>query len=212
MGRMTVEIDVPELEQTIQIDPKRTAFLLIDIQNESCHPDGKNYTNADVNRMLDAVNALIGRAREHSCEVIWMQSVRRPDQPVFSVFGVEPYRLEGTWNVEFAAPLVPADGEPVFKKYSHDCFYETGLSAYLAERGIAGPEWTVVVVGVSYVGCVFVAVTGLSHRDFRVVIPIDCVAPNSGDRASITMARLAHRSYAYNVHQLESSLGLEFVR
>jgi hypothetical protein len=39
---------------------------------------------------------------------------------------------------------------------------------------------------------------------------MDCVSPRSGDRAAMTMSRLAHRSYAFNVTLLAASSGLHF--
>lgn len=211
MSKVQVEIEVPTPAAGVHVSAARTAVLVVDMQNESCHPDGKNY-DPEAAQALPATAALVDRARAFGCPLMWLQSVRRVDQPVFSEFGVEPYRIEGTWNVEITPPLVPAAGEPVFVKYSHDCFNDTKLDAYLAEQGIAGPEWTVVVTGVSFAGCVYIAVTGLSVRDFRVIVPMDCVSPRTGPRALMTMSRLGHRSYAYNVQLLASSTALDFQR
>jgi nicotinamidase-related amidase len=204
-----VDIDVPTPLERLSVPAARTAVLVVDMQNESCEPEGRNYTVEAVSAVT-ATAELVDRAREHGCPVIWLKSVRRPDQPVFTAFGVEPYRLEGTWNVEITAPLEPAPGEAVIVKYSHDCFYDTELDEYLEERGVAGPDWTFVVTGVAFSGCVYIAVTGLSVRDFRVVVPMDCVSPRSDSRALTTMSRLGHRAYAHNVTLLESSVELEF--
>lgn len=212
MPMVQLELDVPSLQSAVTLNPERTAVLVVDLQNESCHPDGKNYVTEEAVNAVAGTAALVERARENGCPVMWTQSVRRRDQPIFSVFGVEPYRIEGTWNVEITAPLKPREDEPVFKKYTHNCFFETGLDAYLAERGIAGPEWTVIATGVSFAGCVYVAATGLSVRDFRVVVPMDCVSPQTGSRALITMSRLMDRSYSYNLTVLDSSAGLQFAR
>ena len=212
MPIVQLQIDVPTPRSDVAVDAERTAVLVVDLQNESCHPAGKNYDNPEAASAVTATAELIDRARANGCPVIWLQSVRRPDQPIFSVFNVEPYRIEGTWNVEIAEPLKPLDDEPVFKKYSHDCFYDTGLDAYLAKQGIIGPDWTFITTGVSFAGCVYVAVTGLSVRDYRVVVPMDCVSPQTGNRALMTMSRLTHRSYSFNVTLLASSAGLRFVR
>jgi nicotinamidase-related amidase len=212
LAQVQVEIDVPTPLTSLAVPAARTAVLVVDMQNESCHPDGRNYENPEAAAAVTATAALVDRARQHGCPVIWLQSVRRPDQPIFSVFDVAPYRLEGTWNVEITPPLLPRADEPVFKKYSHDCFYETGLDHYLARHQILGPEWTFLVTGVSFAGCVYVAVTGLSVRDYRVFVPMDCVSPQTGDRAAMTMSRLGHRSYAYNVALLGSSSGITFAR
>ncbi|HEY7176445.1 MAG TPA: isochorismatase family cysteine hydrolase [Micromonosporaceae bacterium] len=210
MPKVPVEIDVPTPRAELGVDADRTVVLVVDMQNESCHPDGKNYDNPEAASAVTATAELIERARTAGCRVIWLQSVRRRDQPIFSVFGVERYRIEGTWNVELAAPLKPLGDEPLFVKYSHDCFYNTDLDRYLAEQGVLGPDWTFVVTGVSFAGCVYIAVTGLSVRDYRVVVPMDCVSPQTGTRAQVTMSRLGHRSYSYNVTLVGSGAGLQF--
>lgn len=210
MAAVQIDLDVPTQLPEIPVPAQRTALLLVDLQNESCHPDGKNYHPECVSAVT-ATAALVERARDYRCPVLWLRSVRRADQPVFTVYGVAPYRLEGSWNVEITPPLKPAPDEPVFLKYSHDCFYDTGLDEYLAGQGIVAPDWTFVVAGVALAGCVYVAATGLSHRGYRTVIPMDCVAPRTGPRALMTMDRLAHRSYSYNTHLLASSAGLNFV-
>jgi nicotinamidase-related amidase len=208
---VSLELDLPTLPTEVSVPAKRTAVLVVDLQNESCHPDGRTYT-IEGGEAARASAELVDRARAEGCPVIWLRSMRRPEQPLFSVFGVTPYKLQGTWNVEIAEPLKPAGDEPVFDKFSHDCFYQTGLDNYLQEHGILGPEWTFVVTGVSFAACAYIAATGLSVRDYRVVVPMDCVAPRTGPKAAMSISRLTDRGYAFNVTLVESSAGLRFER
>ncbi len=210
MPKVTVELDVPDLRAEVTTDPSRTALLVVDLQNHSCHPQGYRFGGQEATDALSASEALVDRARAAGVPVLWLQSVRKPDAPIFTVYGVEPYRLEGTWDTQIAAPLSVNDGEPIFKKYSHDCFHETELEAYLAAEGITAPAWTFLVVGTSFSGCVYHAVTGLSVRDYRVLVPMNCVAPRTGNRAAMTLARLGHRSYSYNVELLVGSGAIRF--
>lgn len=211
MPKVTVELDLPELQDKAEVNPHMTVLLVVDLQYESCHPAGYRYSGPEAMEAVHASAALVERARASGVRVIWLKSVRTPDQPIFTVYGHEPYRIDGTWNVEIVPPLEPLPDEPVIKKRTHNCFIDTGLADHLRAAGIAGPVWTFVVVGVSLTSCVMEAVKGLSNRDFRVLVPMDCVAPRTGDRAAVARYQLGQSTYKYNVATLTSSSVIAFV-
>lgn len=196
--KQQVELDVPTAA-TMQIDPERTLLVLVDMENEFCHPDGRLYLGPEAEEAARRSADAAARARRDGWRIVWIRSVRAADAVEFTAFDRGPHLVQGTWAVDYREPLEVADGETVIEKRSHDCFNHSRLEGWLEEQGIAGPDWHVLVSGVATNICVDLAVTGFSVRDYRVGLLLDCVAPRSGPDASAVLARYAHRAYRYNV-------------
>ncbi len=203
--KVKVDLEVPEVRE-VHIDPAKTIVVVIDLENEFCSPNGKIYLGESALEAVQASSQLINRARHAGSRIIWIRSVRETDAIEFSAFDVEPHLIDGSWAVEYTPPLNVLGGEPVFKKRSHDCFNHTGLDNYLEQNGIIAPDWTVVVVGVSLTVCVNHAVLGFSVRHYRVVVPLDCVAPREGAGAAATLWRYGQKAYSYNIAVSKSEL------
>lgn len=196
--KLTVEIEVPEPRE-VTLDPAKTAIVVIDMENEFCAPGGKKFIGTPAEEAVRAVAALIERGRQRGIPVLWVRSVREPNAPEFTAFRQGAHLIDGTWAVEYTSPLQARDGEPVFKKYCHDCFTHTGLEQHLTNRHMMAPDWTMIVVGVALHVCVNHAVLGFSVRHYRTVLPLDCVAPRTGVGAAATLWRYGQPAYAYNI-------------
>ncbi|HEY7559358.1 MAG TPA: isochorismatase family cysteine hydrolase [Candidatus Binatia bacterium] len=196
--KLTVELEMPE-PRDISIDPAKSTIVVIDMENEFCAPSGKKYIGLAAEEAVRDASSLLGGARQRGVPVIWVQSVREPGALEVTAFHQEPHLIEGTWAVQYTPPLEVLRGEPIFKKQCHDCFTHTGLEAYLADRRMTAPNWTMVVVGVALPVCVNHAVLGFSVRNYRVVVPLDCVAPREGPGAAATLWRFGHPAYSYNI-------------
>lgn len=192
------EIDVPS-PVAAQVDPARTLLVLVDMENEFCHPDGRLYLGPEAGEAARRSGDALARARREGWRIVWIRSVREADAMEFVAFDRGPHLVQDTWAVEYSEPLEVAEGETVIEKRSHDCFNHTRLDGWLQEQRIEGPEWHVLVAGVAINICVDLAVTGFSVRDYRVGLLLDCVAPRSGAEAAATLARYGHRAYRYNV-------------
>lgn len=199
----TLEVPVPG---PVAIDPAHTLLVLVDLENEFCHPDGGIYLGPAAGDAVRSAATLVHRARHESWRVLWIRSERDVDAVEFTGFGRQPHLLRGTWAVQYTAPLAVGPGETVLSKSSHDCFARTGLDSWLEAEGIGGPGWTVLVAGVALGVCVNHAVLGFSVRDFRVGVVLDCTAPNGGPEAAATLWRYGTRAYAYNIAVTTSDL------
>lgn len=202
---LDVALEVP-VAVPLTVDPGRTLLVLVDLENEFCHPDGGIYLGPAAGRAVEATARLLARARAESWRVLWIRSERDADAVEFTGFGRPPHLLRGTWAVEYTAPLAVGPGEAVVPKTSHDCFARSDLDRWLQDEAIVGPEWTVLVAGVALGVCVNHAVLGFSVRDHRVGVVLDCTAPNEGPEAAATLWRYGHRAYAYNVTVTTSDL------
>ena len=207
---MLVELTYPT-PVPVELDPAQTLLLIVDMENESAHPDAKLYMGEPVERIIPRIAALRKYVRESGGKVVHTQSVRKPDALEFTLFKNVIRKIEGSWAAEFIDALKPLPDEPVVVKYTHDCFYQTNMEALLKELGMKPGEARIIVTGVATRGCVQCAVTGFSIRDYYVYVPIDCTAQRDEKEMLQAFSLFAGFAYRYNVTMTESKL-IELVK
>jgi ureidoacrylate peracid hydrolase len=190
---------------SLDIDPRRAALMVVDMENEFCRADGKAFLGQRALAAVERAKLMIERCRELAIPIIFIRSIREPDAMEFRTFGQESFLLRGSAGVEFAAGIVPKSDEPVVDKHSHDPFNHTDLEATLARLGIQPGHQTVMVAGVATSVCVMCAVVGLSVRHFRVALLTDCSASATERAEQLTYELLGGRAYSYNVALTTSS-------
>ena len=168
-----------------RIDPSHTAVLVVDIQNDFCHPDGyiaqKFGCDAAANEALAARNvALTDAARAAGSLIVWIQAIYDPvylSQPMLmkgGSSGNEGRCIDGSWGAEFYK-VAPKDGDLVIRKHRYSAFSGTALDNLLHRNGIR----TTVITGVSTNICVESTLREAFNLGYYVVIPRDCVAGNN---------------------------------
>jgi len=202
---MLVELSYPT-PVPVQLDPAQTLLLIVDMENESAHPDAALYMGEAVERIIPRIAALRRYVRESGGKVVHTQSVRKPEALEFKLFKNVVRKLEGTWGAEFIEPLKPLPDEPVVVKYTHDCFYKTNMQGLLEQLELKPGEARVIVTGVATRGCVQCAVTGFSIRDYYVYVAIDCTAQRDEKEMLQAFSLFAGFAYRYNVTMTQSSM------
>ncbi|MCX7787268.1 MAG: cysteine hydrolase [Spirochaetes bacterium] len=136
--------DPPELKQ-VTLDPKTTAFLVLDIQKNSCTPQARPRCVASIPK----VKAFLELCRQKGVFVAHSLTSTATPQDI----------------VEELTPLAQ---EPVVRS-GVDKFYKTDLEKILTDRGIK----TVIIAGTAAHGAVLHTATGASLRGLNVVVPVD---------------------------------------
>ncbi|HLH23872.1 MAG TPA: isochorismatase family cysteine hydrolase [Chloroflexota bacterium] len=208
MAEVTIRLEAPE-PRALALDPARTAVVVVDVENEFCTVGGKRYMGERGEAILAPLAALLDRARAAGVPVIYVHSVRDPDNAEFTVFKVDEHLLRGSWGAEYCDAIAPRPGEPVVDKECHDCFNHTELEGVLARLGVRPREHTVIVTGVALGVCVSHAVLGFSVRDYWVAVPMDCAAAKTAEQETVAYQPMLHSAYAYNVAITRSDL-IEF--
>lgn len=171
------------------VDPRWTAVLAIDIQNDFCTPGGHFARHGkDVESMAPAVLRMVefvGRAQALGMRTIFMRQASLPegrmDSPAWLRFktrdGKTPdYALRGTWGWQFVDGLTVTPGPWVIEKFRPDSFLGTHLDQVLRTQAIQ----SLIIVGATTEGCVESTVRSASYRDYYVVVVEDAVAsPNA---------------------------------
>ena len=189
------------------VDPRWTAVIAIDIQNDFCSKDGHfaRY-GKNVARMAPAVARMVdfvGQAQALGMRTIFLQQASLPDgrmdSPAWLRFktrdGKAPdYALPGTWGWQFVDGLVPRPTDWVVEKFRPDGFIGTHLDHILRTQGIQ----SVILLGTTTEGCVESTVRSASYRDYYVVVVEDAVAsPNAElEEGSLRLFRARYPTHA----------------
>ncbi|EMG35683.1 nicotinamidase-like amidase [Desulfocurvibacter africanus PCS] len=134
----------PELKP-VELDPKTTAYLVLDIEELTCNESSRP-------RCLKAVPGIAA----------FLAKARAAKMPVF-------YSLTRRGTPEtILSPVKPRPDEPVVQA-SVDKFVGTDLEKILREKGVK----TVVVTGTAANGAVLHTAVGAAIRGFDVIVPVD---------------------------------------
>lgn len=170
-----------------QIDVKKTALLLIDVQNDLLKAKQAPYS--DVAKMVQSkgvignITKVVVAARQVGMPVMFIAHIYRRDNadvvPTITdmmLQGLAPppmeRMIEGTLGAQFVDELKPAPGDYVIHKHRSNAFYNSDLELLLRSRRID----TVVITGAVTDGCVANTVRGARERDLHVIVLSDCCA------------------------------------
>ena len=174
---------LPEL-----VDPAHTALVVVDLQNDFCHPDGHfaRYGKdlSQVRAMLPAAVRFVKEAQTLGLRVVFIRQATlaggRSDTPAWLRFKCRDgksseYTLQGSWGWQLVDGLEPRPQDLEVEKLRPDAFLNTPLDALLRANRIE----TLVIFGTTTEGCVESTVRSASYRDYYVVVARDLVAsPN----------------------------------
>ncbi len=169
----------------IDIDPARTALIIIDMQRDFLEPGGFGETlGNDVSLLASAIGPcgrVLAAARQAGMTVIHTREGHRPDlsdaPPAKIDRGAPSMRIgdpgpmgrilvRGEAGHDIVPALAPAAGEPVVDKPGKGAFYATDLETMLRNRGIE----TLLVCGVTTEVCVHTTVREANDRGFRCIV------------------------------------------
>jgi nicotinamidase-related amidase len=188
----------------VDLPVEKTVLVIVDMQNEFLREGGSRYVGPHSKETVRSVLNLLERARAAGVRVIFIQSTRYQDSPEHKVFGVKSHLIEGSWGHKIIEELEPKEGETVIKKFSHDPFNNTPFEELLSQMASDPTTLHVVVTGVMTNICVYHTVTGLSVRNYRVYVPVDCCCSTDAASHEWALRQFAHPAYSYNVTLTES--------
>ena len=177
-----------------KVHPRHTALLVVDMQNDYCHPGGAlaGY-GVDVSsseEMVPKLSALIEAARAAGAKVIfvqtthseWTESAARKAMPLFQ--GMSPCQA-GSWGAEFFG-VSPVPDDLIVTKHRYSSFVNTSLELSLRSLAIR----TVIVTGTATNVCVDCTARDAFQRDYFVVVTSDCTSTSNAQLQKDTLANL----------------------
>ncbi len=185
------------------VDPRHTALVLIDVQNDFCSEGGLMHEmGKDLSMMKGTVERLrrvLDTARQAGVMPVYIQNTWLPEHRVASGawlrfmvvrYGMDPARgctVEGTWGGEILPEVAPQPGDVVVRKWRSSSFRGTNLDMVLRCNDIR----SVVLAGVVTQGCVESTARDAVFHDYYAVVLEDCVATYERDihEASLRVLR-----------------------
>ena len=193
--------------------PAHSALLVVDVQNDFCHPDGHFAKHGkalgSIQAMLPALVSFVGAAQQLGIFTVFIcqQTLQhgRSDSPAWLRFkcrdGKSPeYTLKGSWGAELVDGLAPAVADVTVEKFRPDAFVKTALDAILRSQQIE----SLVILGTTTEGCVESTVRGASYHDYYVVPVTDLIA---GTNPALHRNSLQFMSARYPVATSKEVLG-----
>lgn len=184
------------------VDPKRSALIVIDVQNDYAREDGKLLFPEMVNNLRKVVD----EARRVGVLVIYIQDTLLPDRFSDSPAWVRHYMLgekkndpetisadaiQGSFGHQIVDEIKPLPHELVVKKYRSSAFVGTSLDLLLRSNGIRN----FIATGLVTYGCVESTCRDASNEYFVVVLQ-DCV---DAKRKDLHEANLKIMEYRYDL-------------
>lgn len=192
----------------LTLDPKTTALLVIDLQEEQRSEPLS--VAADLDNVLANTARLLAAARSNGVAVFHAAYVRdfsiRPPRPF------EPRDADGGPSFSQSdSPLVaichevaPVEGEVVLNKNDASAFEEGSLQSRLEKLGI---EW-LVICGVWTEACVAASTRDATAGGFRVLLVKDACASGTRAMHQVGILNLANRLYGGGVADTERAVTL----
>ena len=185
--------------KTIRLDLAKVAMVVIDMQNDFCHPEGwLAYIGVDITPArtpINPLNNLLPKLRAAEVPIIWLNWGNRPDLLNISAATRHVYNPTGD-GVGLGDPL-PSKGAPVLMagswaaavvdeleqkpedirvdKYRMSGFWDTPLDSILRNLG----KTTLLFSGVNADQCVMVTLQDANFLGYDCILVKDCTATTS---------------------------------
>jgi nicotinamidase-related amidase len=169
MAQRTVIVPEYVVTDRVEVNPKTTALLIVDMQNDFVKEGGKLVVPT-AKATVPAIRQLLDLARQHGMFVAYTQDTHLPNDPEFPIWG--EHCLIGTWGWEIVDELKPQPNELVVQKRRYDGFYGTTLEHDLRVAGVD----TLIVTGTVANICVLHTAGSAALRWFKVIVPKDGIS------------------------------------
>lgn len=165
----TVVVPDYEIAEEVEVDPRTTALIVVDMQNDFVM-EGGTLRVPDAEATVPRIGQLLQRARDADMRVIFTQDTHNEGDPEWRIW--PEHAREETWGWRIVDDLRPRDGETVIRKLRYDAFYGTPLDHLLRLWGID----TLILCGTVANICVHYTAASAALRWYRVVIARDATS------------------------------------
>src|SRR5207248_7818989 len=160
------------------IDPKKTARIVIDMQNDFVAAGAAMETPA-ARAVVPKLAEALKLCRDAGIKIIYTAHVHRRDGSDMGLFDdMHPpianrdALVDGTPGIDIYPELAPAAGEHVIKKHRYSGFFGTDLDIILREWGVD----SVIISGTTTENCCHATARDAMLRNYRVVFLSDATA------------------------------------
>lgn len=185
--------------KTLRLDLEKAAILIIDMQNDFCHPEGwLGNLGVDINparKPINPLNELLPSLREYKIPIIWLNWGNRPDllnisaglrhvyNPTGNGVGLgdnlpqrkAPVLIAGSWAAAVVDELEQKPEDIRVDKYRMSGFWDSPLDSILRNLG----KTTLFFAGVNVDQCVMTTLQDANFLGYDCILVKDCSATTS---------------------------------
>ena len=185
--------------KTLRLDLAKAAIVIVDMQNDFCHPDGwLAHIGVDVTPArtpIEPLNRLLSALRSAGVSVIWVNWGNRPDllnisaglRHVYNPTGTgvglgdslpsngAKVLMAGSWAAAVVEELQQHSGDIRVDKYRMSGFWDTPLDSILRNLG----KTTLFFAGVNADQCVMTTLQDANFLGYDCILLKDCTATTS---------------------------------
>jgi nicotinamidase-related amidase len=172
---------------------ENTALLIIDMQNDFCHPNGFNGSElklnlASIQAIIPSIQSVLEWARQLGLMIVFTRESHPPDLSDLTPSKQQRYRnagspigqqgkmgrflIQGEKGADIIDELCPLSHETQLDKPAHSCFVNTSLDDKLRDRGITH----LILTGVTTQCCVLATYRHASDLGYYCLLLDDCCA------------------------------------
>ncbi len=168
---MTTTVEVPpyDIHPEVQVDPEKTALIVVDMQNDFVK-EGGTLRVPDAEGTIPQIRALLDLAHNTGMEVVYSQDTHNDGDPEWEIW--PEHTRENSWGWQIVDELAPLEGDVVLRKVRYDAFYGTHLDHFLR---LWGTE-TLIICGTVANICVHYTAASAALRWYDIVIPRDATS------------------------------------
>jgi ureidoacrylate peracid hydrolase len=198
-------VSINALPQNITFDLHKSAFVIIDMQNDFLSEDGWlrsiGHDVSGARKLYDPIKRTADCLRQAGVPIIWLNWGVRPDrlnlspgtQHTFNPFGSGPglagsvpaaknhshptYSVlqKGSWGAAIVDELTPPEGDIHVDKHRISGFWDTPFDSILRNLGVR----TLFFSGVNADHCVYTSLVDANFHGYDTVLVEDCTATTS---------------------------------
>lgn len=206
-------VTVPTDTKTLTLDLTKAILIVVDMQNDFCHPDGwLAHIGVDVTPAqapIGPLQQLLPTLRNHTVPILWLNWGNRPDllnisaglrhvyNPTGDGIGLAdplpknsaPVLTKGSWAAAVVDGLEVQADDIWVDKYRMSGFWDTPLDSILRNLG----KTTVLFAGVNADQCVMATLQDANFLGYDCILLRDCTATTSPE--------FCMQATIYNVNQ-----------
>ncbi|MDX3906897.1 MAG: isochorismatase family cysteine hydrolase [Pigmentiphaga sp.] len=210
-------VRLPADGEALEIDLARSALVVIDMQNDFCHPRGwfgqKGVDVAPMRAPIPAIASLLPAWRAAGGKVVWLNWGVRPDRlnlnPTILFKGkrsadgvgyaerspedLGPSVVPGEWGARVVDELPTADGDVTVYKHRLSGFWDNELDSLLRQQGIT----TLLYAGVNTDRCVFSTLQDAGFLGYDNILLADACGTCSPDYVSQAIHFLVRQLHGF---------------
>lgn len=169
------------------VDPRHAAVVVVDVQNDFCHPNGsigrRGQDMTLLKEMVDNLARFLDAARSAGVLVVYMSYILeeggKAESPAWLAYRLSLRNgeysetcIRGSWGAQICDEITPKPGDLQLTKRRQPSWIGTDLDQILRGNGIQ----TVITTGTMTSACVDWTARMAIQMDYYSVVPTDCVS------------------------------------